>query len=131
MTHQNVYGCPTCWPELAIDAWEAQSALKAETVLIDDTHFRVWTLRCPGCAQGFVCVFPETIDWADGEDPMYWTVLPITPAESASLVSLGDSVCERDLNALGSGRRSLRRDFPKSAEPRCYWGSGILVGPHD
>src|SRR5690606_2381519 len=69
MTQENVSGCPTCWPELAIDAWEARSALKAEAVLMDDTHLGVWTLRCPSCAQLFLCVFTETIESADGEDP--------------------------------------------------------------
>jgi hypothetical protein len=88
-------------------------------------------LACPHCAQRFVSVFTETIDWVAGDDPQYWTLLPVTPAEANSLQQKGGALSEADLNALGPHRRSLRRDFPKGEESWVYWGSGIVVRYHD
>ncbi len=88
-------------------------------------------LACPACSQRFVSVFTETIDWADGEDPQYWTVLPITAAEAAGLARRRGSLTETELNGLGPGRRSLRRDHPKGAAPRSFWDAGISVRWHD
>ena len=88
-------------------------------------------LACPSCTQRFVSVFTETIDWTDGDDPQYWTVLPITSAEAAELVQQGDSLTEPMLEALGPGRPSLRRDYPKGGTRHIYWSTGISVGFHD
>jgi hypothetical protein len=91
----------------------------------------IMILACGRCTQQFVSIFTETIDWADGEDPQYWTLLPITDAEATELVQRQGSVTETQLNALGPGRRCLRRDHPKGKGPRILWGAGISVGPHD
>jgi hypothetical protein len=99
--------------------------------LIDESHFHVMTLACPRCAQRFVSVFTETIDWVNGDDPQDSTLLPITEAEDADLVQRGASLTEADLNWVGSGRRSLRRDCPSGAAQRIFWGKGISVGRHD
>jgi hypothetical protein len=133
MTDENVSGCPRCWPESAENAWAALAGLVPERRLVDDSHFTVSTLRCPACQQAFVRIFTEMIDWAGGQDPMDWTVLPVSPAEHASLLARGEGLRESELHALGRGRRSLRRHYPKGedAEPRCRWGSGLFVGPHD
>lgn len=88
-------------------------------------------LACPACSQRFVSVFTETIDWADGEDPQYWTVMPITAVEAAGLTRLCGALTETELNALSPGRRSLRHDHPKAAAPRSFWDVGISVGWHD
>jgi hypothetical protein len=125
------FGCERCWPSSADTAWEARRALAREAELIDESHFHVMVLACSSCAQHFVSVFTETIDWADGEDPQYWTLLPITDAEAAELVQRGGSVTEAQLNALAPERRCLRHDYPKAAVPRTSWGTGIWVGPHD
>ncbi len=125
------FGCERCWPADAQVAWEARGGLTHMGELIDESHFHVMTLACPHCAQRYVSVFTELIDWADGEDPQYWTLLPITEAEAESLTRRGDSLDETSLNALGRARQCLRRDHPKAEPPRVFWGSGILVGPHD
>lgn len=126
------FGCARCWPAKADEAWAARDELRRGETLIGESHFHVITLACPHCAQRFVSVFTETIDWDDGEDPQYWTVLPLTEAEAASLAGGPDGEpSEAALNALGPGRRSLYRDHPKGAPPRVYWGSGIYIGPHD
>jgi hypothetical protein len=125
------FGCEHCWPATPDAAWEARRALAREADLIDESHFHVMILACSSCTQRYVSVFTETIDWADGEDPQYWMLLPITDAEAAELVQRRGSVTEAQLNALGPERRCLRRDHPKAAAPRTSWGIGLWVGPHN
>ena len=125
------FGCERCWPPIADAAWEARSTLTHVAELIDESHFHVMILACPRCAQRFVSVFTETVDWVDGDDPQYWTLMPITEAEAADLGRQRDSMTERTLNALGPGRRCLRLDHPKAAPRRIFWGTDISVGWHD
>lgn len=124
------FGCLQCWPDLADAAWEARKDLVGAADLIDESHFHVRIVHCSKCAQQFLSVFAETIDWVGGEDPQYWTTIPLTAQEAADLVSMS-GISETDLGLLGHGRRSLRHDFPKDELPRNYWGNGILIGPHD
>jgi len=114
-------GCANCWPPSADEAWEARSSLPVTAELIDESHFHVTLRKCPACAQSFVSIFTETIDWVDGDDPQYWTLKPITPAEAADLVPQGGSLTEASIDALGSGRRCLQHDHPKGEEARSYW----------
>jgi hypothetical protein len=125
------FGCERCWPPTADAAWEARGGLTHAAELIDDSHFHVMILACPSCAQRFVSIFTESIDWEDGDDPQCWMLLPITEAEAVDLVQRRDSLTETKLNTLGPGRHCLRRDHPKDTEPRIFWGTGISVGPHD
>jgi hypothetical protein len=125
------FGCERCWPSAADAAWEARAALTHVADLIDESHFHVMILACPRCAQRFVSVFTETIDWVNGDDPQDSTLLPITEAEDADLVQRREALTEKDLNWVGSRRRSLRRDRPSGPAQRIFWGTGIAVGPHD
>lgn len=123
------FGCDKCWSDSADQARDALLTLVTETRLVDESHFMVKIRSCPACSQQFVTVFTEIIDWRDGVDPQFWTVLPVSPAEALDL-----SACEpvtARLNALAPGRRSLRRDQPKGGEHRSFWATGIVVGPHD
>ena len=76
-------------------------------------------------------MFTETVDWVDGEDPQFWTTLPITQAEAADLYERRKVLTDIDLSALGAGRRSLHRNYPKREAPSCHWGSGIAIRYHD
>ena len=125
------FGCERCWPPSADAAWDFRRALTCEADLIDESHFDVTIRACRSCSQRFLSIFTEMIDWEGGDDPQYWTLLPITEVEAADLIRQGNSVTEQTLNCLGSGRRSLHHDHPKGKPPRTYWGTGILVGPHD
>jgi hypothetical protein len=125
------FGCAHCWPPAAEAAWEAHGTLSRIAELIDESHFHVAILACPRCDQRFVSVFTETIDWVDGDDPQYWTVLPITEAEAADLARQGAALTEAGLHALGPGRRCLRLDHPNGAAGRIAWGTGLPLGPHD
>jgi hypothetical protein len=124
-------GCGRCWPASADAAWDFRQALVCEGELIDESHFHVMIFVCPYCSQPFVSIFTETVDWADGEDPQYWCVLPITRAEAADLWQRRRSVTEADLTLLGSGRASLHRNCPKREAPSSHWGVGISIGGHD
>jgi hypothetical protein len=122
-------GCNLCWPDHAEDAWESQTRVRGKS-LIDESHFHVTILACSACRQQFVSVFTETIDWADGEDPQYWSLMPITPTEAVILTR--DTPDETALQKLGSDRRALERVFDKDdPQPRVFWGRGLRVGPHD
>jgi hypothetical protein len=125
------FGCDRCWPTDAYAAWQARGGLTRLEELIDESHFIVAVLACPGCDQRYVSILTETIDWGDGNDPQYSTLLPITGAEAEGLIQQEGPLNEMSLNALGRGRRSLQRDYPKAGPPRVFWGSGVLVGPHD
>jgi len=125
------FGCERCWPEDPEAAWVARRGLAREADLVDESHFHVMILACGSCGQRFVSVFAETIDWIDGDDPQYCTVLPLTPDEVDALPQGPESQIETRLNALGADRRCLMHDYPKGGPSRTAWGVGMLVGPHD
>lgn len=126
---QDSFGCLLCWPDDVDAAWLAFTALPVETKVEDEFHFRVEIARCTACAQRYVSVFTETIDWHDGEDPQYTRVMPVTNDEAAQ-VSTAEPAAPR-FNALAPERRSLHRDFPKEAQkPTNSWGVGLRVRAH-
>jgi len=126
------FGCDRCWPRSLDSAWGARRRLKLEEVLIDEMHYRVIILTCNVCRQHFISIFTETIDWADGEDPQYWIIMPLTRQEAADLAHRRNSISEEMLNVLASKRRSLRRDYPKEADkPSLSWATGVSVRQHD
>lgn len=98
--------------------------------LIDESHFHVMALVCRACGQRFVSVFTEQIDWADGDDPQYWQLLPITKEESDRLCEGGEPG-RAALEALGGARRCLMVDYPKGGPQKFYWSTGLSVGYHD
>lgn len=124
------FGCETCWPSDATQAWEARAGLQRVSDLIAESHFHVMILRCPECAQDFLSVFTELVDWVDGDDPQHWELLPITSTEAQDLIGRRRVLDEADLDRLGPGRRCLQRDYPKASKPRCTWTLGLIVGPH-
>lgn len=127
MNRDPSFGCRHCWPESAEEAWEARSGLKETARPADESHYAVRVLKCRQCGQQFVSVFTEMIDWADGDDPQYWRMLPITAEEAAGLAgAIGTDT------VIGGGRRSLRRDCPKDGPERTYWSTACdLNPPHD
>ena len=125
------FGCGKCWPDDAQDAWEARSHLAQHEAIVDDSHFIVRLLACEGCGQRFLSTFTETIDWNDGDDPQYWSLIPVTPDEATRLVAAGEDGLRQAVGALDRERRALQRDAPKGSTPTSYWSSGISIGPHD
>jgi hypothetical protein len=123
-------GCGKCWSSEASEAWERVIGIPIEVRLIDESHYIVSIRACPSCSQRYLQVTTEEIDWEDGEDPIYRTIIPIDSAEQAMLATsqpLEVGVLER----IGDGRQSLKHDWPKGQEPRSYWGAGVRIGTHD
>ncbi len=123
-------GCNKCWPGDAELAWNGVSKLSVEDRLIDESHYSVSIRRCTSCSQGFLQICTETIDWQDGEDPIYYTVMPISEAERTQLQK-GGPVLKADLRSVGAGRQALKHDWPKGEDPSTYWTTGVSIGQHD
>lgn len=124
-------GCERCWPSAADAAWKARDRLTLTVELIDESHYHVMIRACPQCGQRFLSVFTERIDWSNGDDAQHWHVVPITKREAAALKRRGSALTEIEINAMGSNRRSLVRNYPTGEGPREFWGTGIIVNPHD
>jgi hypothetical protein len=121
------FGCDACWPPSAAAAWESRGRLTDVASPVDDSHLLVSVLACPDCTQQFVYVFLEFVDWADGDDPQYCTLLPVTEAEAAELADGDRSAVVARVNALPQTRRCLQRDSPKGEAERTDWGRGIMI----
>ncbi len=126
------FGCKGCWPSSADAAWGARGLLRSEEELVDESHYYVMILTCSACSQRFISIFSERIDWVDGDDPQYWTVMPLTQQEAADLSCRRGSLSEGELMSLAPDRRSLRRDYPKGADkPSVFWATGVWFPAHD
>ncbi len=124
------FGCDKCWPLDANAAWAACRSMPTASEIISESHFSVRLRICASCGQGFLTVFTETIDWSGGEDPQFWTVIPVT-AEQAGMLSGAPDEIEMAIGSVPQNRRSLCHDFPRDGEPRSFWSTGISIGPHD
>ncbi len=124
------YGCEECWPPDAGAAWAAFRSMPTAAEIVSDSHLSVRLRICSGCGQRFLSVFTETIDWIGGEDPQFWTVIPLTIYEANALSIAVDST-ESAIGTLPTDRRSLCHDFPRDGEARSFWSTGISIGPHD
>lgn len=131
MNQDTHFGCGECWVESADETWRARAKLEREKDLIDESHFHVMVMKCRHCAQPFLSVFFETIDWTDGDDPQSWVLIPITESENATLALAGAELEEKAIYRIGVGRRSLLRDAPKGMSPTCFWRTGIPMRMHD
>jgi hypothetical protein len=125
------FGCPTCLPPSPDDAWSAVPTLHIDSRLVDESHFSVLLRSCSSCSQRFVSVFTEIVDWAEGEDPQFWTVLPITEKEATALRAADEQGVALQVYELGSDRRSLCHSFPKSGGAMNFWSKGIQERPHE
>ena len=125
------FGCESCWPAAAEAAWQARRTLFRAFELIDESHFHVLILACPGCGQRFLSIFTETIDWDDGDDSQYWTLMPVTEAEAVELRRQPGPLDESQIEAVGAGRRCLRRAHPKGEKSGISWGNSIFIGMYD
>ena len=115
------FGCLECWPPTVEDAWNARDQLESE-LIVDDPHFRVSIFKCSACTQQFISIFTEEIDWVNGNDPMYWTIMPLTPDEATEICRRKEEISEKKLISMLPARRSLRREYPEDADKaRLFW----------
>ena len=121
------FGCDKCWPPSADDARKASDALGRGARLVDDSHLGVTMRSCAHCRQQFVAVFAEVVDWQDGDDSQYWSLLPVTQGEAKALTELNESQAIAYLNGLPKQRRCLQDDHPKGKPRRVAWGRGLMI----
>jgi len=116
-------GCEACWSSDAPAAFKIVCKVPIAERLIDESHYIVLIRQCLHCSQRYLQMTTETVDWADGEDPIYRTIVPIDQGEYGRLttaVALGTGVIE----SVAVGRQSLKYDFPKGQEsPTVYWSA--------
>jgi len=124
------YGCEECWSSEASAAWRAVTSIPIQAYLIDESHYIVSIRVCPSCSQHYLQVTTETVDWKDGEDPIYRTIIPIDDAERTKLTSR-ECLDADVIESVGVGRQSLKFGWLKNQEPSTYWGTGVRVGVHD
>lgn len=124
------FGCEECWSLDASKAWETVMKVSIEEYLINESHYIVSIRRCPSCSQRYLQITTETIDWKDGKDPIFRTIIPIDEDEHSRLTT-NSPPDTNVLESVGQGRRSLKYDCPKGQEPSTYWGVGVCVGVHD
>jgi hypothetical protein len=132
MPTDSAFGCQACFQGDAETTWKAMRNFPVVERLIGESHFSVTVLACPECGQRCIRIFTETVDWADGQDPQYWSVVPLTVQESEELIGQGEHVDRHLVEAMGSDRRYLQVDYPKGRDLRAFWANGhLMIGPHD
>lgn len=116
-------GCAQCWSESAEIAYRAVTRTDIEHYLIDDSHYIVSLRRCAACAQHYLQVTTETVDWLDGDDPVHRVFTPLTLAECDGLRAMG-TPSPAVLQALAGTKDSLHFDWPKGQDPSTFWRGG-------
>jgi hypothetical protein len=82
------------------------------------------------CSLRYLQVTTEVVDWDNGEDPIYRTIIPVNNAERSRL-TISKPLDTSIIEAIGVQRRSLRYAWPKGQDPSTYWSTGVHVGVHD
>lgn len=84
------------------DLWGSLVEIKE---YIEESHLFRRLVQCKECGQLFFFEFYEWIDWTNGDDPQYWTWIPVKNVLEADILNKGDSL---HLNVLFG----LHRDWP-------------------
>ncbi len=127
-TSTDEFGCAQCWPDSADAAWPMMQKTERGDDICDESHLHIMLSICGTCQQHFLWVFTEKIDWAAGDDPQHWAVLPLTQDE----VKARNYALSYDAAApLQPTRRSLQVDAPKGGGMDIFWSTGLFIGSHD
>lgn len=126
MTEPVSFGCDACYGADAQAAWRHFSdGMRSDPPFVDDSHFIVRIVRCRLCAQAFVRIFTEFIDWAGGDDPQYVTIMPVSDTEAVALAN--GTIPVLRAGKLGASRRHLISDWPSETERRLIWATGEFL----
>lgn len=117
----DAFGCGRCFQASAEEADDARHHFAELALLVDDSHRIVRILQCPHCGQRCFSVFTEEIDWNDGDDAQYWSLLPVTEEESARLIAQGEDVKIQSIGPFNTARRCLNIDHPTGGPRRVFW----------
>lgn len=84
-------------------------------IFFQDSHESRTIVRCSECGQLYLKDFYEEVDWVDGDDPQYWTYIPVDSKEEAEVLN------KKNRFELQSVIPKLNRDYPKGEPSRVYW----------
>jgi len=100
----------TLWknPELAFGPLRERYEL-LET-LVYESHWWRYLLKCRECGQRYFFEFYEEIDWAQGNDPQYSTLLPVETDEEIETLKRTSPF------ELLKYHPRLQHDFPRDAK---------------
>ncbi len=92
---------------------------------VDNDHFSRRLIQCRECGQLYVKEFNEIVDWSDGNDAQYTTLIPVETPEDIEAIQKADIL--RIMDFLPQ----LRIDWPSDAkEETIYWqGKGGSCAP--
>jgi hypothetical protein len=120
------FGCEKCFGASAEAFWASWQKFNQIASLVDDPHDIVRVVSCSKCGQRYVAVTTEFVDWQDGDDPIYRSIVPVTLDESERMLAQGANVDLRLIESLGSSRRHLCTSWPKGKDQSVYWSEGIV-----
>ena len=82
----------------------------------EDSHLIRQLLRCKECDQLYFYEMYEQIDWANGEDPIYRTLIPVATAEDARILA------RWSITEIHTATPRLLSDWPAElTQPKVYW----------
>jgi hypothetical protein len=103
-------------PELIQQRMDRTNHFELLETFVDESHLIRDLLKCKECGQLYFAEFYEEIDWEDGDDPQYWTYIPVVTGAEIEVLKKASSL------KLLEHLPQLRRDWPKGAKsPKTYW----------
>jgi hypothetical protein len=121
------FGCHRCYGADPEEVWAYyERGLRIAHELVDEAHFIIQLRRCAECAQQFVWILTERVDWDGGEDAQRRNVVPVSPEEAQTLAESSD-LDPAFVASLVGDRRHLETDWPTGElEQRSEWATGKL-----
>lgn len=104
------------WVKEELKSEDLNGAFDIVESYIDESHFGRQLVKCKECGQLYFEDFYEEIDWENGNDPQYTTLIPVETNDEIETLKRANF-----LELLQFSPR-LQKDFPKDAnKPRVYW----------
>lgn len=101
--------------EVAKEDLRVGETLELLKTFIEESHESRRLLRCRDCGQLYFYEFLEDIDWVNGNDPQYVTLIPVETADEALKLAQLPSTEFMKLTPR------IQKDWPAdAAEPKVY-----------
>ena len=107
-------GCP-CGGDEPSDVLRHLGHSPVEAQIVQESHFSMRLIRCPGCRRLHLRVSGEMIDWSDN-GPSVTVYHPVSEAMGAALREAGEERAERVLQASLLVGRSVVVDYETQEE---------------
>ncbi len=101
------------WNATTLSEADLINAFETVTTYSEDPHASQRLVKCTECGQLYLKDFYEEVDWADSEDSMRLTFVPVDDTKQAEeLIRLG---------SVAGASPSLHEDLLKGEERNVYW----------